>query len=158
MRTFQTPSLITPPVAICGTGAFRSIRFCALRSSQLGGDLRLHGSVIRKDLLFGSATRHQGRGNIGCCRKLQSGGSRIYSSPARSAQRFRVLRSLLYAKATVTRREKYGRERKHGAMFALCWHGRSVRDPNYENLRGGDALLGIVRGSEQPEMGRMKPK
>ena len=42
---------------------------------------------------------------------------------SRSAQRFRVLRSLLYAKATVTRREKYGREGKHGAMFVLCWHG-----------------------------------
>jgi hypothetical protein len=25
---------------------------------ELGGDLRLHGSVIRKDLLFGSAAHH----------------------------------------------------------------------------------------------------
>ena len=87
--TFQTPSLITPPVAIRSTGAFCSIRFCALRSSQnSAGDLRLHGSVIRKDLLFGSAVPTRAEAMSGAAEKLQSGGSRIYSSLARSAQRF----------------------------------------------------------------------
>src|SRR5438270_14058038 len=50
---------------------------------ELGGDLRLHGSVIRKDLLFAFAAYHQGGGNIGCCRELQSGGSKVYSMIAR---------------------------------------------------------------------------
>jgi hypothetical protein len=54
---------------------------------ELGGDLRLHGSVIRKDLLFGSAAHHQGRGNIGCCRELQSGGSKVYSMIGRHIQK-----------------------------------------------------------------------
>ena len=44
------------------------------------------------------------------------------------------------------------------AALAALLDCRSARDLNYENLGGGDALLGIVRGSEQPEMGRMKPK
>src|SRR5436853_7376175 len=50
---------------------------------ELGGDLRLHGSVIRKDLLFAFAAHYQGRGNIGCCRELQRGGSKVYSMIAR---------------------------------------------------------------------------
>src|SRR5438128_3327711 len=46
---------------------------------ELGGDLRLYGSVIRKDLLVAFAAHHQGRGNIRCCREWQSGGSKVYS-------------------------------------------------------------------------------
>ena len=58
---------------------------------ELGGDLRLHGSVIRKDLLFAFAAHHQGRGNIGCCRELQSGGSKVYSMIGRHIQKLSPL-------------------------------------------------------------------
>ena len=33
VRTLQTPSLLRPAGAICGTGAFCSIRFCAFSRS-----------------------------------------------------------------------------------------------------------------------------
>src|SRR5882724_3135554 len=58
---------------------------------ELGGDLRLHGSVIRKDLLFAFAAHDEGRGNVGCCRELQSGGWKVYSMIGRHIQKLSPL-------------------------------------------------------------------
>jgi hypothetical protein len=46
-------------------------------SPELGRNFGLHGSVIRKDLLFTPATYNQGCGNIGLCRELQSSSPKI---------------------------------------------------------------------------------